>query len=149
MNSPEATRRRARGFTLLEAMVAMVLLASVGAVVLTWIHQSVQSVQRLNRVYDELAARKTVQDWSRSLNPSDTPAGEAALGPLRIVWESKASGEALPQAGYPSGIGMYDIAKYQVVLKVYRPDAPTPWFTENIVRLGQRKTRDNRSPFQN
>lgn len=140
-------RRRARGFTLLEAMVAMVLVASVGAVVLSWIQQSVQSVQRLNKVYEELEARKTIEEWGRHLNPAVKPRGEAQVGDLRVEWEATETQAPMPVAGYPAGIGIYDVSLYEVAIKVYQRAEPAPWFNEKLVRIGQRKVRESRSPF--
>lgn len=139
--------RRQKGFGLLEALVALVLLSSVGFTLLAWIQQNLDALQRLRGVYEEVDARKSVLAWSRSLNPMERPSGEVVLGTLRLTWKSAATGEPVAQTGYPAGTGLHDLALYDVNINVFRLDRQEPWFAQQIVSVGHKKVRENRMPF--
>lgn len=138
---------RQTGFGLLEALVALVLLSSVGFTLLAWIHQNLDTLQRLRGIYAEVDAQKSVLAWSRALNPMERPEGEVALGTLRLTWKSIARNEPIPQMGYPAGSGIHDLALYDVNIKVFQSNQQEPWFAQQIVRVGHKQVRDNTPPF--
>lgn len=127
--------------------MALVLLSGVGLSLMGWIQQNLDALQRLRGFYVQLEARRAVLDWSRGMNPTQTPGGDAVLGDLRLVWKATPSREPVTQIGYPQGVGLHDLALYDVNVTVYRGREQTPWFVEQIVRVGHRKARDQRSPF--
>jgi general secretion pathway protein I len=141
------TNRRQAGFGLLEALVALVLLSSVGFTLLAWIQQNLDTLQRLRGIYAEVDAHKSVLAWSRSLNPMERPSGEVTVGTLRLNWKAVGTGEPVTQTGYPAGMGLHDLALYDVSITVYRLDRPEPWFVQKIVSVGHIKARENRLPF--
>jgi len=132
------------GFGLLEALVALVLISSIGFALLAWIQQNLDAVQRLRGHYHELAARRIILDWSSSLNPMQTPTGETALGEIRLQWSAEQEGDITMQSGYPMGTGLYDIALYKVQVTAYQQQLGTPWFKEQLTRVGYRKARTRR-----
>lgn len=132
---------------MLEALVALVLLSSVGFTLLAWVQQNLDALQHMQDVYNDLEARRTVVKWSRALNPMAQASGEARVGELRIAWQATQQGNVVSQSGYPSGIGLYDLAMYDVSIIVFRGDASIPLMTENIVRVGYRRARDSVPSF--
>ena len=138
---------RQTGFGLLEALVALVLLSSVGFTLLAWIQQNLDVLQRLRGVYAEVDARKSVLAWSRSLNPMERPNGEVVLGTLRLTWKAAGSSAPVTQIGYPMGTGLHDLALYDVSINIFRPNQQEPWFVQQIVCVGHKKMRDNRMPL--
>jgi type II secretory pathway component PulJ len=140
--------RKQRGFGLLEALVALALISSIGIALLAWVQQNLDILQRLRGHYQEQEARRLVQDWSAALNPMQQPEGEVTMGETRIVWKAEQQGAPTSQSGYPMGIGLYDLAMFRVVVTVYRGRAATPWVQEELTRLGWRQARSVRSgPF--
>lgn len=132
---------RHAGFGLLEALVALVLLAGVGFALLAWVQQNLDTLQRMQGLYGDLETRRTVIRWSRTLNPMAQPDGETRLGQLRLTWRATATGDVVTQAGFPRGMGLYDLALYQVDISVYRDAESTPFLAEKVVRVGYRKAR--------
>lgn len=138
---------RAKGFGLLEALVAMVLLSSVGITLLAWVHQNLNTVQRIRGVYQEQEARRITLDVMRAVNPMDTVNGEMKRGPLRIVWQSEVIGLPLTQTGYPQGMGLHQITLYKSTVSVFRDDETSAWFNEEMQLIGYRPTSTLSGPF--
>ena len=143
------TRRRQSGFGLLEALVALVLLSSIGFTLLAWIEQNLNTMQRMRSFYSEQEARRTVTEWIYTLNPMETPSGELVIGALRLSWKAEPQAEKVSQMGYPSGVGLHDMALYDVAVSVFREREVTPWFVEKVVCVGYRKVRELGNPFKN
>lgn len=86
--------RRARGvrvqpgFTLLEVIVALVILSTSGLVLFGWISQNLATATRLR----ESQARSQLQlegiSWLAVINPAVEPEGERELGDLRLNWRT-------------------------------------------------------------
>ncbi|MDR1647328.1 MAG: hypothetical protein LBR88_04740 [Zoogloeaceae bacterium] len=140
-------RHGASGFGLLEALVALVLIAGVGFSLLGWVQQNLETLQRLRQHYAEQEIRRQILNWSAALNPMERPEGELILGSTRFIWSSEQQGEIRPQSGYPAGMGLYDIALFSVTIQAYREGQTAP-LTETLTRIGYRQTRSNRSPFE-
>lgn len=136
------SKRTQSGFGMLEVLVALVLIATVGGAIIVWVQGGLDSVIRMRAVNAELQSRRLVGEWSHALNPMLTPKGEAEVGDLHVEWEAAAAAEVTPQAGYPRGIGSYDVALYRVRLRVFTPKEKRFWFEENVLRVGSRRARD-------
>ena len=143
------TEFRQAGFGLLEALVALVLLSSIGFTLLSWVQQNLDSMQRMKGFYAEQEARRTVAEWAYALNPMEKPDGEVRFGSIRLIWKSELKGEKVAQTGYPQGVGLYDVALYDVSLAVFRKSESTPWFEETLTAVGHKKVRDLGNPFGN
>lgn len=106
------------GFSLLEAIVALTILASVGLAMFAAMSQSMQMV---GRAEDSRAVGVALRNALASLeriNPSASPRGETELGAYTMRWDAKLVEPPHPGAtGYLSP-GLYDIAIYNVALEL-------------------------------
>lgn len=79
---------RSRGFTLLEVIVALVILATSGLVIFGWINQNLATATRLR----ESQARSQLQiegvSWLATIDPAAEPEGEREMGGLRMTWRA-------------------------------------------------------------
>ncbi len=141
------TDRRQRGFGLLEALVALVLLSSIGFTLLAWVQQNLDGMQRMREFYAVQDARRSLAEWSQRINPMETPEGEADIGSWHARWKSQARGDPVSQMGYPRGIGLYDVALYDVEISLYRPPESKVWLVEKMAVIGFKKVREQRNPF--
>ena len=141
------SERRQAGFGLLEALVALVLLSSIGFTLLGWVQQNLDNMQRMKGFYAEQEARRAVAEWGYALNPMDKPDGEVRIGSIRLTWKSVPIAEKVSQTGYPQGIGLYDVALYDVEVTVFRDSDNTPWFSEKLTTVGHKKVRELGSPL--
>jgi HAMP domain-containing protein len=136
------------GFGLLEALVALVLIAGVGFSLLAWVQQNLDTLQRLRQHYAEQEIRRQILDWAVALNPMERPQGELALGGTRLVWSSERQGDERPQSGYPAGMGLHDVALFSVTIEAYPEGREASPLTETLLQVGYRQTRSGRNPFE-
>lgn len=139
---------RQKGFGLLEALVALVLLSSVGFTLLAWVHQNLDATYRMRTFYAQQEARRIALDWIRSENPMDKPEGEILYQSLRIKWKAEAQTPAVVQIGYPQGIGKHEVALYNTLISVFRLGESEPWFTEELTTIGHRRVGSKSAPFE-
>lgn len=110
-----AVVREKQGFTLLEVIVALVLFASVGTAVFSWINTSFISIERINRVNERAEMVVNGLEMLRTLNPMIQPEGELETDSFHLSWQAKEYHAPLNQK-----YGSYEIAVY-TVSAVIRP----------------------------
>lgn len=102
------------GFTLLEAIVAMALVAAAVLPLYAFFSRSLDGLYRAAEANRESQASLTALAFLSGLNPMERPSGEDVLGPLRLRWRSREIVPATDSIGYPRGIGLYQVALYEV-----------------------------------
>ena len=137
-----------RGFGLLEALVALVLLSSIGFAILAWVQQNLDTMQRMKGFYAEQTMRRQIVELAKTLNPMKQPSGESVIDGKRFVWESVMTGDRVSQSGYPQGVGSFDVALYRVTFSVFRSTESTPWLTESVDLVGRVKAREPGNPIK-
>lgn len=132
-------RAKQDGFTLLEALVAMVLLASVGMALLSWVNQLLFSLQRVETAQQRQDIIANALPFVRSLNFTQEPEGEVDLGLYQIRWQS-ALLEGPKNNVTQHGIqGNYEMTLYDVAVEVMQDDAVAATFS--LRRLGWRQVK--------
>ncbi|MGZ8218727.1 type II secretion system protein [Methylomagnum sp.] len=139
-------RRRQRGFTLLEAIVALVLIGSAGMALFGWLNSSLISLSRIRDANAIAEAKLNVLEFMNTVNPMLKPEGEVALGTYRARWKAEATTAIQDNVGYPRGIGLYQLALYRTAVKVERDDGAA-WFEFALKQVGYKKVREVRLPF--
>lgn len=102
------------GFGLLEAIVALALLAGTGLALFTWINQNLDAASRL-RVHEQRAQLLlSAQALVETVNPMQTGTGQLEAGALALTWESELIEPPRPNATFnperPAGpwqVGLY------------------------------------------
>ena len=90
--------RAARGFTLLEAIIALVVF-SMGAMALYgWLSTNIITLNRIKERQQVEASMLSALDMIRRTNPMETPAGQRQAGALQVVWTSVPVEPARPNA---------------------------------------------------
>src|SRR5450830_964415 len=97
------SRTRQAGFTLLEAIVALVLISSAGLALFSWINGNIMALTRIHDVNARSEATANILEYMDRVNPMLTPEGEAPLGTYSIKWRSQATSNITEGAGYPRG----------------------------------------------
>jgi general secretion pathway protein I len=82
-------RRALRGFGLLEAIVALVLLAGSGAALFAWINQNLASASRLAQAQQEAQLSLSAQALVDNVNPALEPSGQRTVSSLSVRWMSQ------------------------------------------------------------
>jgi general secretion pathway protein I len=140
-------RARSRGFSLIEAIVALALIATLGAALFAWIAASLSSLARAEEASAENDARLNVLAYMQAVNPMQRPEGGADFGDLRIEWHARAAVAPQDQIGYPGGIGLYQVALYDTTVVARRAGSEQAWFEMQFRQAGWRKVREARLPF--
>jgi general secretion pathway protein I len=97
------------GFTILEVIVALVLLSSVGMAAFSWMNTSLMSVERITRVNEQTEMVLNGLELLRRLNPMTQPAGELETDSFHLSWQAKEYHAPVKQK-----YGIYSIAVYNV-----------------------------------
>lgn len=143
-----SSRQRARqnGFTLIEAIVALVLIATTGMALFSWINSNIITLNRVQESNAENAATLNVVEYMNNVNPMTSPEGKAELGAYRLAWKSEASTEPRDGASYPFGISLYQLGMYQTKITVQKLDGAF-WFGVTLQQVGYKKVREIARPF--
>ncbi|PIQ37133.1 MAG: hypothetical protein COW59_08775 [Lysobacterales bacterium CG17_big_fil_post_rev_8_21_14_2_50_64_11] len=110
--------RPARGFTLLEAIVALVIFAMGAFALYGWLSTNLITLERARVGSDALVAKQSALELLRDVNPMLDPRGEREAGALRVQWTAQLVQPAKRgsfQIGSRSG---YEVGLYQVQVEV-------------------------------
>lgn len=135
---------RQRGFSLLEAVVAMVLISGTGAALFSWINTELASVSRLQQSNARAEALTNVLELMHTVNPMLTPEGMFSFAAYRLTWNAKAVTPVQDGVSYPQGISLYQLALYDTLVRVNNPDG-TLWFDFTLRQVGYKRVRDNKA----
>jgi general secretion pathway protein I len=139
-------KRKQRGFTLIEAIVSLVLIATTGMALFSWINGNIITLNRVQEINAENAATVNAVEYMNSINPMLTPEGKINLGSCRLSWKTEAGAELRDGVGYPFGTSLYKLSMYQTKVTVQKPDEQF-WFAFTLQQVGYKKVRDVVSPF--
>ena len=133
-------RQGMRGFSLLEAIVALAILATAGLALFASMSQSVQMVSRAERAREADSAVRNAVAWIETVNPMQTPQGEQELGDVTLRWSAQlVEPERDAMTGYLQP-GLYRLGLYDVHMELLRDGEP---LTEAVVRrVGYRQVRE-------
>ena len=136
------SRTRQAGFTLLEAIVALVLISSAGLALFSWINGNIMALTRIHDVNARSEATANILEYMDRVNPMLTPEGEAPLGAYSIKWGSQATSNITEGVGYPQGQSLYQMALYSTVISV-RTAGDQIWFELKLQQVGYKRVRSN------
>lgn len=111
---PGSPRRSAGGFTLLEAIVALVVFTMGAFALYGWLSTNLITLNRIRDRQQLEVAMDSALDLIRRSNPMETPAGQRKVGDFVVTWTSKPLEPPKPnvdQSGAPGIflVGLYDL----------------------------------------
>lgn len=110
----------ARGFTLLEAIVAMVIMASALLALYSWLSASTLSLNRARAQALALDDARSALELMDTINPSREPRGEVRLDALDIRWQTRSTSDLRPgmsSVGFPT---QFDFQLHDLDVEVLR-----------------------------
>ena len=132
--------RSERGFSLLEALVALVILAGAGMALFSWISGSLASLHRIESANQRSDAEANVIEYMQAVNPTLTPQGHADFGDYAIEWTSEPSSTVMDGVGYPQGLSRFQLALYKTKVSAARAD-DRHWFQLDMSLVGYKSVR--------
>ena len=134
-----------RGFTIIEALVALALVAVTIIPLYEWVGRSLGMAARTADVTRQAEAELSALGVLSRVNPMADPEGSLDIGSgHRVRWQAVPKTDAVDNVAYPRGVGIYQVALYQVKAEVLRGNVV--WFDFTIDQLGYRRVR-NPQPF--
>lgn len=108
MSSRGLGPRTAAGFTLLEAIVALTLIATSGLALMAWINTGIAEAARLQERDAQAQLKLAATQFVQTVNPLAQPEGEIEMGALRVRWRAEPDGAATTSAAFVgAGLGQF------------------------------------------
>lgn len=117
--SGHARAARGAGFTLLEALVAMVLIMLVGMTLYSWLSTNLIGLGRVHATAERADAERSALEYLRTVNPMQDPSGSADIEGFGIRWDARPIAPTLAGAGYAGGTSRYIVGLYLVDVQVH------------------------------
>ena len=128
-------KSRHHGFSLLEAVVAMVLISGAGYAVFGWINTNIMALSRIHESNARSAATQNVLEYMSGVNPMQKSEGTVSLGEYTVRWQSK------PITLVQDGDSLYQLALYDTLVQAERGET-TRWLEFHIRQVGYKKVRE-------
>jgi len=109
---------KAQGFSLLEVIVALVLITSTGMALFSWMNTNTMSLQRVQFVQQRNIATRNALMYINTINPLQTPQGSTTLGSYIVNWNSKTLEPPKDGMAHTGGQGFYQVGLYEVAVEV-------------------------------
>ena len=121
------TRRSRSGFSLIEALVALLIAALVLGAIFELQIQMVRGQQRATDALDQVRAQENAIALVRTLNPMADPSGQIELQGGDVVrWEATPKTPPRRNAGFPSGDGSFEVQLFTLSVDVQRATGRSP-----------------------
>lgn len=105
--------QRTAGFTLLEVMVALALIASIGMGIYSWINTNLKSLDRVKTHALRHHVSRNALAFMTTVNPMTEPTGNFELGDFAISWQAKKTDPTNSERGITSNNSLYELALYE------------------------------------
>jgi general secretion pathway protein I len=132
-------RNNSKGFTLLEAIVALAVMALALIPLVSFITQSANELLRAGDSNERSFVMQSALALMEPINPMAEGSGNIALdNDLTLTWESQTIVEPNPGVQVGAGLAAYRLGFYKVHVTVNRGQAA--WFDFDMRKVGYEKT---------
>ncbi|MBV1774730.1 type II secretion system GspH family protein [Burkholderiaceae bacterium DAT-1] len=108
-----------RGMTLLEVLVAMLLISLLGGALLEWSSNSLSIVSRVSKALDRQILQENGLQFAKGINPAEQPSGRDVVGNVEFTWESQAITPLVQQSRHIDKKVVYLVALYKLNVTVH------------------------------
>lgn len=137
MRGSVAGARGTRGFTLLEAIVALVVFTMGAFALYGWLATNVKTLERIQARREVANLRLSALDTMQLVNPMSEPAGRRAVGLFEVRWTSRALApprQSVTQVGLPT---LFQVGLFEVDVRVLSQSREVDRFTVRHVGYRQ------------
>jgi len=135
-----------RGFTLIEAVVAMAVLAAALLPIYALISSSLNGATRLAAKAAEGEHVLNAIEVMAVVNPLKAPKGQIPLGAGLVRWEARRLTEPMDGTAYPRGISLYRLALFDTAVTVLDPEGQVA-ASFTLRQTGYDRVREPAIPF--
>jgi hypothetical protein len=135
------------GFTLLEGLVAIALLAGTMFAIFTLVGGVLGSANRVGRSNETAQLTLNALEVMSVVNPMLQETGKIDLGPYTVSWKSAAATPIADGVGYPVGVSLYQLALYKTNVRIEGPQG-TLLAEFDLRQIGYRRVRDPTPPLR-
>ncbi len=140
---PAASRRAAHGFTLLEAIVALVVFTLGAFALYGWLSTNVITLNRIRDRQQLEVAMQSALDLIRRSNPMDTPTGQRKVGEFTVTWTSTPVQPPKNGVDQSGGPGIFMVGLYEMDVRATRDGRELHAFRVRQVGWKQVRTMDD------
>lgn len=129
MSNMAVHSRHQSGFSLLEAIIALTIMATTLLALYSWLSTNTIALNRTRAVAYALQDARTALAVVETINPMEQPRGEREMPPLDIRWVARPITErrtGMSRSGTPT---QFDLMLYEVGVEVFRDDVLSREFT--------------------
>lgn len=135
-----AHRLRQRGFSLLEAVVSIVLISTTGLALFGWINSNLISLERVRETNARAETKQNALEYMAAVNPMLAPNGKASLGDTELTWDAKLVTPIKDGTSYPMGKSLWQFALYETNVTLAQA-RDKPWFSFRVKQIGYKRVR--------
>lgn len=132
-------RQRQHGFSLLEAIVALVIFTMGALALYGWLGSNLITLDRVNQRQQANALAASALDVVRRVNPMETPTGRRVFDEVEISWKAtpiEPPRPAVTQVGLP---GLFEVGLYTLAVEIRRDGELVD--TLDVRQIGHRQVR--------
>ena len=134
------------GFSLLEAIVAMVLISVAGLALFSWINTSFIGLNRIQESNARAAAQLNALQFLQTINPMTQPSGSTTLGKLKLDWRSRAITQPQNNVNDAGSPGPFTVSLYEVEATIEEPPEVAP-YQFSVRLMGYERVPFDADPF--
>jgi len=117
------------GFTLLEAIVSLVIITSVGMALFNWINSNLGILQRVQFSQQRIEATRNALIFMKQVNPAEKMMGKEALGHYQIVWQSQVIEPPKEGVSTTKDMSLFEVGLYDTIVTINLEDSVLNQFT--------------------
>ncbi|MDX2299294.1 MAG: prepilin-type N-terminal cleavage/methylation domain-containing protein [Xanthomonadaceae bacterium] len=129
--------RRADGFTLLEAIVALVIFSMGAFALYGWLSTSLHTLTRVDAGRETLALQQSALDLVRTVNPMATPRGRREMAGALVEWNGELVEPARRGRSQVGGETFFEVGLYRLDVRVSQGEREVGRF--EVRQLGYRQ----------
>lgn len=127
------------GFSLLEAIVALSILAMAAMALYGWLNSNLLLLKRVDDVYQSVEAVESALEWISILDPYEQPSGEQEIAGTLVSWRFVPVGTSLPARDMHGNLSVNDAQLFRAEVIIRRGEKQLARF--DMTQLGLQAKR--------
>ncbi len=107
-----------QGFSLLEAIVALVLIATTGIALFDWINTNLVSLSHIQHSTQRQEATRNALAFMETVNPQENPQDEKTIGIYKFSWNARELRAPKDGKSVLGGVGLFQVSLYETEVTV-------------------------------